>query len=75
MSNRIDRVKTNTHVVLPGKLVESDGVDVLVEDEGKRDGKVEDVEALGAEGEGQDLNGVRDDKWREGKTKETVRRM
>ncbi len=38
-----------TYVVLPLNMAESDGVDVLVEDEREGDGEVEDVEALGAE--------------------------
>ena len=56
-------------VVLPAQVAERAGVDVLVEDERERDGEVEDVEALGTEAVGQDLDGVRDDEGREGKTR------
>jgi hypothetical protein len=50
-----------THIVLPRNVVKRNRVDVLVEDERERDGEVEDVEALGTNGERQDLDGVRDD--------------
>ena len=43
---------TRTYVVLPSNVLEGDGVDVLVEDEGHRDREVEDVEPLCADGEG-----------------------
>ena len=43
------------------RRTECDGVDVLVEDEGAGDHEVEDREALGAQVEGQDLDGVGDD--------------
>ena len=55
-------------VVLPCDIVEGDRVDVLVEDEGHRDREVEDVEPLCADGEGQNLDGVRDDEWGERNT-------
>ncbi len=41
---------------------ESDGVNVLVEDESQRDGEIENGKALGTDGERQDLNGVGHDK-------------
>ena len=43
------------------RRTESDGVDVLVEDEGAGDHEVEDRETLGTQVEGQDLDGVGDD--------------
>lgn len=55
-------------IVLPANIVKGDGIDVLVEDERKGDGEVEDGEALGTNGEGQDLNGIGDDKGRESYT-------
>ena len=57
-----------TYVVLPGNVLEGNWVDVLVEDEGHRDREVEDVEPLCADGEGQNLDGVRDDEWGERNT-------
>jgi len=50
------------NVVLPGDGTKSDGVNVLVEDKREGDTEVEDVEALGTECVGQDLNGVGDNK-------------
>ena len=55
-------------VVLPGDVVERDRVDVLVEDEGEGDGEVEDVETLGTERVGQDLNSVGNNERGEGQT-------
>lgn len=55
-----------TYVVAPAHVLKGDRVDVLVEDEGKRDGKVEDVETLGTQCVGQNFNGVRDDDGCEG---------
>ena len=55
-------------VVLPLEAAERDRVDVLVEDDRDRDGEVEDVEALGTQAVGQDLDGVGDDEGRESKT-------
>lgn len=55
-----------THVVLPAQLAERDGVDVLIEDEGQRDGEVEDGKALGAERVGQNFDSVADNEGREG---------
>ena len=57
----------DTHVVLPAELGEGDRVDVLVENEGDRDGQVEDVEALRTERVREDLKRVRDNERREGK--------
>jgi len=48
-------------VVLPAELLEGNGVDVLVEDERKRNGEVEDDEALSTELVRENLDGVRDD--------------
>ena len=56
----------DAHVVLPAQVRQCNWVDVLIEDEGKRDGKVEDVETLGTQCVGQDFNGVRDDDGCEG---------
>jgi hypothetical protein len=53
-----------TYVVLPAELAERDRVGILVEDEGQRDGEVEDVEALGAECVRQDLDRVGNDERR-----------
>ena len=59
-------------VVLPAKLLEGDGVDVLVEDEREGDGKVEGDEALGTEVVGQNLDGVRDNERGVGDTIEKL---
>jgi len=59
-------------VVLPADVRKGDGVDILVEDEGQGDGEVEDVEALGTDVVGQNLDGVGDDERREGNVVETV---
>lgn len=53
--------KDETYVVLPADGVESDGVDILIENEGDGDRELEYVEALCAKCEWQDLDGVRDD--------------
>lgn len=55
------------NVVLPAELLERDGVDILVEDEGEGDGEVEDVETLGTEAVRKDLDGVGDDERSERK--------
>lgn len=47
-----------TYVVLPAEGAERDWVDILVEDESGRDGKVKDVKTLGTEGEWQNFDGV-----------------
>ena len=47
-----------THVVLPADGVQCNRVNVLVEDEGKGDGEVEDDETLGTDVEGENLDGV-----------------
>lgn len=65
----------DTHVVLPADLLHCDGVDILIEDKGNGDRKVEDVEALGTERVGENLNGVGDDEWSEGKTVQTDQRV
>lgn len=52
-------------VVFPCDMFECDGVDVLVEDEGKGNDEVEDVETLGTDGERQDFDGVGNDEGRE----------
>ena len=46
-------------------MLKGDRVDVLIEDEGKRDGKVEDVETLSTKAVWQDLDSVHDDERRE----------
>jgi len=58
------------NVVLPGDVIKSNGVDVLVENEGEGNGEVEDSETLCTYGEGQDLHGIGDD---EGSEREIVR--
>ena len=58
------RDEDKTHIVLPPKLVKSDGVHILIEDEGQGDGEVEDGETLCAEMERQNFDGVRDNEWR-----------
>lgn len=60
-----------THVVLPTNVAECDRVDILVEDERKRDGEVEDVETLGTEMERQNLDGIGNDQRSERKTRYT----
>ena len=55
------------------RRTECDGVDVLVEDEGAGDHEVEDREALGAQVEGQDLDGVGDDERAVRDTRSEVR--
>ena len=57
----------DTYVVLPADVLERNRVDVLVENEGDRDGQVEDVEALRTERVREDLKRVRDNERREGK--------
>ena len=52
-------------------MFKCDGVDILVEDEGDGNREVEDVEALGTERVGKNLDGVGDDEWGEGETKKT----
>jgi len=47
-------------IILPSEFIQSDWVNVLVEDERKGDGKVEDRKALRANGVRQDLDGIRD---------------
>ena len=49
-------------------MLESNWVDVLVEDEGQRDDEVEHVETLGTETVRENLDSVHDNEWREGKT-------
>ena len=55
-----------THVVPPRDPVQCNRVDVLVEDEGEGDGKVEHGEALCTDVVWQNLNSVGDDEGREG---------
>jgi hypothetical protein len=55
-------------------MLESDRIDILVEDEGDGDHEVEDVEALSAKVERQNLNGVRDDERCKGETKHEEQR-
>ena len=57
-----------TYVVSPADGLESNRVDVLVEDNRERDGEVEDVEALRAQAVRQDLDRVGDDEGRERET-------
>lgn len=59
-----------THIVLPFDGIECDRVDILVEDKRQRDSEVEHVEALGPDVVRQNLDGVRYDERREGKTNE-----
>lgn len=59
-------------VVLPLDGTESDGVDVLVEDEGDVDGQVHDDQTLGSDSEGQDLDGVGDEQGGHGQVVEGV---
>jgi hypothetical protein len=59
-------------VVLPLDGTESDGVDVLVEDEGDVDGQVHDDQTLGSDSEGQDLDGVGDEQRGHGQVVEGV---
>ena len=47
-----------TYVVLPADLVKSNGVNILVEDEGEGDEKAEDGVTLGAKGVGKNLESV-----------------
>lgn len=69
--HELEREPAAVHdVVLPGDVAESDRVDVLVEDEGERDDEVEDVETLGTEAVGKDLDGVGNDEGGERKTRE-----
>lgn len=58
-----------TYIIFPGQMLKGDRVDILVEDEGEGNGKVEDGETLSAKLVGQDLNSVRYDEGREGETK------
>ena len=55
-----------TYVVLPADRAKSDGINVLVEDEGEGDDEVEDGEALGTEAVGKNLEGVGVNQGREG---------
>ena len=55
------------------RRTECDGVDVLVKDEGAGDHEVEDRETLGAQVEGQDLDGVGDDERAVRDTRSEVR--
>lgn len=57
-----------TYVVLPGNVVERNRVDVLVEDERARDDKVENIETLGTEVEGQNFDRVCNNERSECKT-------
>ena len=50
-----------TYVVFPLNSIKGDGVDILIEDERKRDGKVEEREAFGTKRERQNLDGVGND--------------
>ncbi len=54
------------YVVFPGDGIEGDRVDILVEDEGKGDGEVENRESFGTERVRQDLDSVGDDERGEG---------
>ena len=54
------------NVILPSELAKSDRVDILIEDEGERDRKVEDRETLGAELIRENLDSIGDDKRRKG---------
>ena len=49
-------------------MVERNGVDVLVEDEGEGNDEVEDVEALRTQAVRENFDGVGDDEWCESKT-------
>lgn len=60
----MNRVET-TYVVLPGKRTQCDRVDVLVENDRKRDSKVEHVETLGTQLVRQNFDRVRNDEGRE----------
>lgn len=55
-------------IVLPAQIIEGDGVNVLVEDEGKGDGEVEDAQTFCTEAVGQDFDCVSDDERAEGQT-------
>ena len=55
------RANDDTYIVPPAEVIEGDGVDVLVEDESERDDEIEDGESFGAEGEGENFDGVGDD--------------
>ena len=55
------------HIVFPAHLLKSDGVDVLIEDESKRYEKNKDTDTLGADGIGDNLEGVRYRQGDEGK--------
>jgi hypothetical protein len=59
-------------VVLPPEGLEGDGVGVLIEDDGTHDGEIHDGETLGADEEGQDLDGVGDEEGSVGDGVETV---
>jgi len=59
-------------VVLPLESTESDGVGVLVEDDGTHDGKVHDRETLGTDEVWQDFDGVGDEEGSIGDGVETV---
>ena len=65
---KIQTSRREAYVVSPADGIEGDRVDVLVENERERDGEVENGETLGTEREGQDFNGVGDDKRGEGNT-------
>ena len=55
-----------THVILPTDPTKSDGVDILIEDDGEGDDKAEDGEALGTKVVGEDLEGIRYNQGGEG---------
>lgn len=59
-------------VVFPSDRIEGHRVDVLVEDEGKRDDEVKDIETLSTDVVRQDLDGVRYDKGCESDIVEAV---
>ena len=62
--------KRSAYVVLPCNLLESDGVDVLVEDERDGNDEVEDVETLRTKTVRENLDSVHDDEGCECKTRE-----
>jgi hypothetical protein len=57
----------DAHVVFPADPLKSDGVDILIEDDSNGDGETKDAEALGADGEGENLEGVRQNQGPKGK--------
>ena len=64
--------RRGAHVVSPANLTKSDRVDVLVEDEGEGDDKVEDGVALGTEGVGENLESVGHNQGGEGNVVRSV---